>query len=306
MARANLIVDAQLRDAFVNAHEARWLSVSIEGERLVHTATGDSGTDGLQGGTSYAVMMIIFRPCIHDSPSLIFFLPVLLLCVTDFDAIVAAIAQNAVTSALYLVRNDEGRWFPLLYIPEEADVRDKMLYAAATQDLKVSLGGLGDAIFQANCVADVTFEGFAAIFTRSAAQPLSEAEVLAKQERQASKQAATAVQSSAMGTVPFQLEADVAPAVEQLVGGTTNWVEFVFDPEKETVRKGRCATLPADAQCSSILDADEPRFYALSRPGGAYVFVYSCPESAKLKLKMCYSYVGGSVGVFFFFSKTMG
>ena len=207
----------------------------------------------------------------------------------DFGSIVSNISQNPPAAALYIVRNDANLWFTLLYIPEQAAVRDKMLYAAGATDLKVSLS-LSESAFQANCVEDVDVDAFSAIFNRSCAQPLSEAEVIAKQERLASKQAATAIQSSAMGTVPFGVEPDVAFAVEQLVSGTANWVEFVFDPEKESVRKGRCAMLPADEQCSTMLDADEPRFYALARPSGAFVFVYSCPESAALKLKMCYRY----------------
>ena len=257
MARANLHVTDQLRDAFSNAAGTgtRWLSVAIEGETLVHSGTGNQAGENLE---------------------------------QDFDTIVAAIAQNESTPALFIVRNDADKWHVLLYNPEGAPVRDKMLYAAACEDTKLALS-LAENAFNATCLEDVEFAAFNAMFNRSNAQPLSEAEVLAKQERQASKQAATCVVSSAMGTVPFQLEADVAPAVEQLVSGTVNWVEFIFDADKETVQKGRCATLPADEPCSSILDPDAPRFYALSRPSGDFFFVYSCPEAAAIKLKMCYS-----------------
>ena len=33
----------------------------------------------------------------------------------------------------------------------------------------------------------------------------------------------------------------------------------------------------------------QPIEHALARPGGTFIFVYSCPEAAQLKLKMCYS-----------------
>ena len=203
MARANLTVSAALREAFQSSCDGskRWLSVVVRGEELVLTASGDAGAT----------------------------------LATDFQSIVAHIAQNPATATSYIVRNDEDKWGTLLFIPEEADVRDKMLAAAGAADLKTSLS-LSESVFQASSVEDVDYANFASNFNRSFAQPLSEAEVIAKQERQASKQAAAAVQGSAMNAVPFAVEPDINRAVEQLVAGASNFVEFVFDPEKRMIQ----------------------------------------------------------------------
>ena len=147
MARANLHVTDQLRDAFSNAAGTgtRWLSVAIEGETLVHSGTGNQAGENLE---------------------------------QDFDTIVAAIAQNESTPALFIVRNDADKWHVMLYNPEGAPVRDKMLYAAACEDTKLALS-LAENAFNATCLEDVEFAAFNAMFNRSNAQPLSEAEVLA-------------------------------------------------------------------------------------------------------------------------------
>ncbi len=271
-ARATLIIGDELSTAFHAASQdgkTRWMCVKIEGETMNCVATSSPSTDAE----------------------------------TDFASMRERMVQNPNDACYYLVCTNPNSlsdkvWVLYSYIPGSAVVREKMLYAASKEHLKRTLGSslFAPRGVEASGIDDVTYAGFLEAFTISEEdKPLTENETIAREEAAASQAERSAV-AKAMGVMPFSIAEDLREAVKQFSSGELTWVEMRFNAETESVTKGQCKSLPADAALGELVDAEEPRFYALSRRSSAAAagggdkpvlyFIFSCPDAAPVRMKM--------------------
>ncbi|GMF50855.1 unnamed protein product [Phytophthora fragariaefolia] len=222
MARANLLLSAELARAFADAQsgQLRFVKVSVADESFVLSgagpATGDPRADVAQlAATSLSAQQAAF----------------VLLCP---DTRVAAL-----------------RWVLLAFVPEGVSVRDRMLYSSSRDSLKKQLGAnyfsgefhatelvtwwsegggarTGKGLTSSCCCtqSEVTWENFLEARKKQAADaPLSESERLLKEAALLERD--TNVKSSAMGVVPFEVTQNVRDKLRLLQDNKFDWIAMV-------------------------------------------------------------------------------
>lgn len=118
--------------------------------------------------------------------------------------------------------------------------------------------------------------------------PLSAVEILKKEE--AAMERDTAVKSNAMGSLPFEVLPDAQAALDKFKDAG-QLLALSLEDEKIGVAPGNARW--AGGLFSAAV-ADQPAFLFL-RIDGAVVFVYFCPDEAKVRAKMTYSTAKASV-----------
>eukprot|EP00164_Ancoracysta_twista_P001680 GFYU01002203.1.p1 GENE.GFYU01002203.1~~GFYU01002203.1.p1 ORF type:complete len:334 (+),score=128.79 GFYU01002203.1:39-1040(+) len=202
--------------------------------------------------------------------------------------------------AYVLFRSDPNKttsdqWVAVLFVPDTAAVKDKMVYSASKDFLKKSLGYshfCGDLF--ATEKSEVTFDNFMAYKEMDAAtDPLTESEIQKKFE---AKLEIVTGSEGAKHTVRFPMSDGAKARVADMKSGSTEFVELSLDTDKETVEL-------VDTSASLDLDAlnkreiKEPRYYILAwKKDGTtkFVFALCCPDLASVKNKMLYSSVKSS------------
>ncbi|CAM9510163.1 unnamed protein product [Choristocarpus tenellus] len=128
------------------------------------------------------------------------------------------------------------QWVLVAWIPDNAKVRDKMIYSSSKLDLRQGLGlGFFEGEYYANTKADLTYESFAASRRTTAKdQLLSEAELLMRDLNKQERASNAGLKSSAMGIIPFGVADDLRKELEdfgaEVPGGGdsgVNWIEMV-------------------------------------------------------------------------------
>ncbi|KAL0947472.1 hypothetical protein HGRIS_013577 [Hohenbuehelia grisea] len=212
------------------------------------------------------------------------------------------------TPAYVLARLDEPDtdWLAVFYVPDSAQVRDKMLYAATRSSLLRSLGSstFTDSLF-ATSKDDLTPESYAAHLKHNAApQPLSRREQEMADVRAAERAASEG--STYRGSRERQNPLgnglglgwvdDVERAVKELGSGEgSRLIVITIDPQTELLQLASEADITVEELVAS-LPQSEP-CYALfawphshtNPPRREIVQIYSCPSSSPIKTRMLYS-----------------
>ncbi|KAG1748929.1 actin depolymerizing protein [Suillus paluster] len=204
-----------------------------------------------------------------------------------------------------LARLDDppSEWLMISYVPDFANVRDKMLYASTRGSLAKSLGStvFTDSLF-ATSKADVTSEAYEAHKRHQAApKPLSareqEMENIKAVEREAgnSYEGSSARKNHIGQRVGLSWSSEAEDAVKGLSSlDDSRIVILKIEPSTETLELHSFADVTVDNLSSSI-PSDEPSFafYAwsnsYSQAGGDIVFIYSCPTTSPVRYRMLYS-----------------
>jgi twinfilin-like protein len=198
MARANLLLSAELERAFADAQSGklRFVKVFIDGESFVLSGTGLVSSDPRADVSQ-------LRDSALDAQQAAF----VLLCP---DTNVAAL-----------------RWVLLAFVPEGVSVRDRMLYSSSRDSLKKQLGlNYFSGEFHATELSEVTWENFLEARKKQAADaPLSESERLLKEAALLERD--TNVKSSAMGVVPFEITQNVRDKLRLLQDNKFDWIAMV-------------------------------------------------------------------------------
>jgi len=93
------------------------------------------------------------------------------------------------------------------------------------------------------------------------------------------------------------MSSDALNALGRLSAGDVSLVLLAVDASNETIELASARTISL-SELSGAFPKDEPRFGLVSFPhagGQTVVFVYSCPNEARVKLKMLYSTVKSAV-----------
>ncbi|CAH0493414.1 unnamed protein product [Peronospora farinosa] len=267
MARANLLLSAELERAFAAAQNGklRYVKVSIDNESFVVSASGPATSEP------------------HD----------------DVAQLVTS-SLNAEEAAFVLLCPDTNvsalRWVLLAFVPESVSVRDRMLYSSSRDSLKKQLGlNYFSGEFHATELHEVTWKSFLEARKKQAADaPLSESERLLKEAAMLERD--TNVKSSAMGVVPFQITQNVRDKLRLLKENKFDWISMKLSENNESVEVVKSLENLELSDVSSILDRHTPSFVAYRYRGplasnatSALVFMYVCPEDSPVRLKMVYS-----------------
>lgn len=275
MARANLQINPGVTEAFISAQDissrVRLLSIKIENESLV------LGSVAHRLGSAESDFADILGSTIVDNEAAL-----ILFCLTDEH-----------TTSL--------SWLLVAWVPDGCKVRDKMLYTSSRDDLKRSLGlGYFTSEYAANIRADLTWEAYRSSISKDKEKLWTEGERLVMEENMLHTAESTAVKSTAMGVLPFDLSPETISALESFKNGSCNWVELSVASERVNVTATR--TVTAGDSVQQYVSDTEARFFAVKLPvsgsggssapaeaGSLSFFVFSCPENVPVRQKMTMS-----------------
>jgi len=270
MSHASGIPVAQtLDDAFGSAREAgdvRFLKVQIVDDQMVNTGSGKcSGT-----------------------------------AEEDFKALQQQFDRNVPCYILYKLDTTTphgNEWLLISYVPDGSAVKQRMLYASSHALLKRELGltYFSDEL-HGSSPDDITWALFQQHDKKKASidAPLT----LSEQSRNA-----TATMEVDMGhtreyvhSVLFPMSTEAVSALKNLA--SNNVVQLRVDTEKETIEllksfsagsvQSVADQLPSDQPCFVFFQFEHEHEGQTVRPN---VFIYSCPNGAKIKAKMLHSTV---------------
>ncbi|KAI8142200.1 hypothetical protein BJV82DRAFT_615934 [Fennellomyces sp. T-0311] len=213
--------------------------------------------------------------------------------------------------AYILVRLDEKsgneyNWVLLSYVPDNAKVRDKMLYASTRATLTKELGDnrFVDSIY-GTTKDDVSYDGYKRhLVHKKADAPLTQRERELAEIKQAEANTASDYQgSSARKTyapgITFPLSDKAVEALRELEKPKDerahNFVTLYL--EKEIIEVDSSSDVAISAVHSTI-SSNAPRFtfYTLECDGSdVLLFIYTCPSSSKIRERMLYSSSKASV-----------
>ena len=157
MARANLIVDTEIKNSFLIAQEStsiRILKISIQGEKLVLDSVINSLDDAQ----------------------------------ADFEEILPTVLQDDIAHLVLFRLVDEikssNSWLLVAWIPDNCRVRDKMLYSSSREDLKKNLGvGYFQSEYSASLPSDFIWNHLQSYMAKDHAKVLTDSEILLKEEK---------------------------------------------------------------------------------------------------------------------------
>jgi len=221
---------------------------------------------------------------------------------TDFEA-VRAVLEERKPCYILMKASQEGKWVLIMYVPELAYVRDKMVFASSMSALKE---GLGTSIFlndfSISTPKECTLEEF-----NHGNQEIAEKDVMTIQEQlkhDAQNESALSMgeaKVSAMIDIPIKVSDEATQSMDKLLKGSVDSVLYRMNPDSEVLEVDTSGNLKIEA-ITAKFPKNEPRFvihnFAHDRDGQkakSFVFFYFCPDVAKPKLKMMYSSCKGIV-----------
>ncbi|CAZ82722.1 unnamed protein product [Tuber melanosporum] len=190
----------------------------------------------------------------------------------------------------------------IAYVPDIANVRQKMLFASTRNTLLRDLGSdrFEESIF-ATTKEELTAEGFKRHDAHLAKPaPLTEEEKTLKEVKEAEAEASTGA-STKKATSRGVLTPVTEEALEALrnlrSGGFINLVQLAVNIEKERIELASASTA-AIGDFTRVIPDDTPRysFFIFNRTSFFFlVFIYTCPPQSKIRERMIYAASRGSV-----------
>ncbi|KAG6814291.1 hypothetical protein H0H92_013416 [Tricholoma furcatifolium] len=265
-ATSGITIAQQLAHHFASAVNPRFIKVSINNEQLQHDTT-------VYAAASFQHDLLLLPDILEDN-----------------------------VPAYILAKVSQSDWLLISYVPDAANVRNKMLYASTRASLLRELGSnlFTDAIF-ATSKADLTPDAYAAHRRHvNAPKPLS-----AREQEMADVRAAEAggayegsrARVNHIGTgVGLRWSDDLEDAVKQLAQAEHGAIVVIqIDTPTETLHTA--STSDATIQTLATLLPPAQPCYALfawphqhsDPPRREIVFIYSCPSDSPIKDRMVYS-----------------
>ncbi|KAL1934488.1 hypothetical protein VTP01DRAFT_6670 [Rhizomucor pusillus] len=222
----------------------------------------------------------------------------------DFEHVISYLEEDK--PSYILVRLDdknsagEYHWLFMSYVPDNAKIRDKMIYASTRATLTK---GLGDGRFTDNLYGTVkdefTYAGYKKhLAHKNSEAPLTQrekelAEIKAAEAKAAADYSGTTARQAFAPRLEYQLKDEVIEALKELKKTEEelahNFVLLYL--KNEAVELDKTATV-SSKDIHNVLPPSDPRFafYKFKHDGkDAIVFVYSCPSTSKIKERMLYS-----------------
>ncbi|KAK9461056.1 uncharacterized protein V1516DRAFT_674902 [Lipomyces oligophaga] len=232
-------------------------------------------------------------------------LPVIADYISDMDNISSAISAK---EPLYIIHRGENNGFIFIsYIPDNAPVRRKMLYASTRNTLTRELGSdkLTMSVF-ATEPEELSADGLRKFINHDKlSKPLSEEERALQSvkdiEAKEGFAGTTTRKTYTSGGLTFPLDEEVQAALAGLQSGADNTVILEIDTQKEVIILGLKAEHFAD-ELSDVISDDSPRYTLFlfkheydSTEQEALVFIHTCPQGSKIKERMLYASCRSSI-----------
>jgi len=188
-------------------------------------------------------------------------------------------------------------WFLIAYVPDGSHVKERMLYASTRESFKRQLGlSYFNGELYASIPEELSYEAFKSNQEKGKIEsPLTEKEIQLKLSINAVVD--PGVSKEYVHSVKFPLSTEAQDKIKALKSNSINFVQMYVDVAKETVELASAKNTTLET-IKSELPVDEPRFTLFNyqhtfenTPYNQTVFIYYCPDSAKVKLKMLYSTV---------------
>ncbi|KAI0928660.1 hypothetical protein AcW2_004599 [Taiwanofungus camphoratus] len=223
----------------------------------------------------------------------------------DLDRVNNILEDDVPAYILVKLDGPPNDWLAVNYVPDSAKVRDKMLYAATRNTLTKSLGSahFTDSMF-ATSKGELSADSYAkhkqhlaAPAPMSAREKEMEAVKAAEREAGGSSYDGSRARKNHIGTrVGLNWSEEVEKAFKELcVGDGSTVMTISIDPLSEALVLSSITSCDAN-RLGSALAASEPSyaFFAwpqsiTSPPRREIIFIYSCPSSSPIKLRMLYS-----------------
>ncbi|XP_065185505.1 twinfilin-2-like [Sycon ciliatum] len=226
----------------------------------------------------------------------------------DYDrCVLPMLEEKESTYVLYRLdsKNDQGyEWVFILYNPDFAPVRHKMVYAATLSTLKQEFGGGGRFAHElfGTAISDVNYSGYKKhLEAKDAPAPLTaeefERELVLEAEAEARTQINTTSKSSQLVGLNFPMSAEAIQSVEQLCSKKIQYCSLSIDVKKEEINLADSARSLEAGELASRVPDDAPRYHFYlykhtyeSDYMESIVFVYSCPGyKSTIRERMLYS-----------------
>ncbi|KAI9253217.1 hypothetical protein BY458DRAFT_521960 [Sporodiniella umbellata] len=222
----------------------------------------------------------------------------------DYQHVAEYLESN--TPAYIFVRLDqktstgEYNWLLLSYVPDNAKVRDKMLYASTRATLTKELGDYRfvESIYGTD-QSEFSWDGYKKhLAHKSADAPLTRreqelAEIKAAEAKAVSDYQGTTSRKNYAPGVAFPLTDKAIESLSELKkekgDRAHNFVSLCLENEKVDVDKAANVTTK---ELQATISADSPRFTFYIFDDGSkesLVFVYTCPSTSKIRERMLYS-----------------
>jgi len=188
-------------------------------------------------------------------------------------------------------------WLLISFVPDGSPVKARMLYASSHALLKRELGltYFSDEI-HGSAADDITWELYQQHDRKKGVNdaPLTQSEV--SRNAAATMEVDLGHTREYVHSVLFPMSTDAVAALKNL--SNNNVVQLKVDSDKETIELGAAFSAGSVQAVADKLPTDEPCFvffeYEHEHEGNTVrpvVFIYSCPNSAKIKAKMLHSTV---------------
>jgi len=220
----------------------------------------------------------------------------------DFNMIPELLEKDKACYIIYILE-DAARFALFCYVPDKTKVKDKMLYASTRSNLKQQLGMnfFVDEVF-GTVLDDFSFKGYQHhVQSKKSEAPLTEQELLKKQETFSSAEIYTGGSTTYVHGVAFPVEKAAMEATKKVVGGSVMYAQIAIDCDNEKIICDHTDSVDF-AGVGKKIRLDEPRFHFLSykhqfegKSITSIVFIYSCPDgshgskSAPVRMRMLYS-----------------
>lgn len=197
--------------------------------------------------------------------------------------------------------NSDTPFVSVTYVPDLANVRQKMLFASTRTTLMRELGTekFAESLF-ATTKEELTADGFRKHdHHNSEPAPLTEEEATMKAVRQAEADASlsmSARKSHVSSGMAFPFSEESLQALSNLKSdGFINLVQLAINTEKETIELANaCSSAIRDFTRAIADDAPRFSFYVFKHTydgveQSPIVFLYTCPPQSKIKERMLYA-----------------
>jgi len=217
---------------------------------------------------------------------------------------IAKILEDKVPAFVLARLDGTAGWLFISYVPDTAQVRDKMLYASSRSAVTKALGGQAfEATIFATSKSDLTPAAYSAHLQHMAApHPMSAREMELANIKAAEKDSSELYEGSrarkrhVAGDIGYVWPTEIKDAIIAVASGqgSENLVILGLDTASETLMLAAKKTIEVNDLASS-LPSHEPSYAFYRWQDDKIVFIYACPSASKIKIRMMYSSGKGAI-----------
>lgn len=224
----------------------------------------------------------------------------------DFERMIPPLVRNN-RPAFYFVRLDTiselsgHNWLLITFIPDDAKVREKMLYASTAATLKREFGlAYITQELRASSVHEMTIQSFQQHVRTQAAPPprtMREEEMMEIHQREATADISVDTRHPTLQGLMFPFDENVIEALHLFKKQQVDYIQLEIDHEKEVILLSHSESHPTPERIQKCLPNQEGRYHVYrfkhefnNANLEPIVFMYSVPgHGAKIRQRMVYA-----------------